>query len=72
LGSDSFTRFIEPHRQTAVGFLFLTTNEHRKAKLDGWIIGWLDYCAAERSRSSINPFIQQSNNPFVPPAGFVV
>jgi hypothetical protein len=55
-----------------VGFFVLTTDEHRAAKLDGWIIGLLDYCAAERSRTPINPFIHQSTNPFVPPAGFVV
>jgi hypothetical protein len=55
-----------------VGFLLLTTDEHKAAKLDGRIIGLLDYWAAERSSSSINPFIHKSNNPFVPPAGFVV
>jgi hypothetical protein len=55
-----------------VGFLFLTADEQKAAKLDKWIIGFLDYWAAERSRSSINPFIHQTNNPFVPPAGFVV
>jgi hypothetical protein len=54
-----------------VGFLFLTANE-QAAKLDGWIIGFLDYGEAKRSRSSVNPFIHKSNNPFVPPAGFVV
>jgi hypothetical protein len=49
--------FPNPTAKRRWGFLFLTTNEHRAAKLDGWIIGLLDYWAAERTRSSINPFI---------------